>query len=98
MHRVGGKDVLEQFVGVGKLRRKLLFQVVADLVAAAMDSRADGGPQVLRFRSEGLAHLAYTFLDDARQRPPPSRMKAPDCALDGINDQYWNAIGRADRK
>ena len=95
-HRVRVVDLAEQLIRIGKLR----FELVAHLFADGIAAGPDGGPhrrhQVLRPRSVAEPHGPDTALDDALQRPAPTRVECRHCAPPHVGHQHGDAVRHLD--
>jgi hypothetical protein len=96
VQRVGIEDLLEERVGVGKLRLELGPHLWSHLIAAVPDAWPDGGPQISRVAAEMPTHLTDPLLNDASDRPAPAGMKGTNRAAAHVGHQHWDAVGSFD--
>ena len=80
-----GAWLVEIFVRVGKLRRKLSHEFGADFVTTRSDGRADGGEKIAGIGFALGVVLSDGFFKYASERTPPTGMYRSDSAVFGIN-------------
>ena len=90
--------LFEQFSGICKLRPKLVPQVFADLVTAAVNPRANRRLEVRGIAAELPPEFAHALLDNPRQRAAPAGVKRAHRAPHGIGQQHRKAIGNPHRQ
>jgi len=96
LQRIGlftGAELVEEILGVGKLRGEFGDQFCADFVAAGTDGWSDCGEDVGRLRTKVHAHFADGFLRDAREGSAPTGMDRGYRAFLYIDQQYGDAVG-----
>ena len=80
-----GAWLVEIFVRVGKLRRKLRDEFGADFVTTRSDGWADGGEKIAGIGFAVGVELSDGFFEYASERTPPTGMYGSDRAVFGIN-------------
>ena len=86
----------KQVISIFKLRLKVFANFRPDLVAAAVNARTDGSPNILRLRSEMAVHFADTFLHDALDGASPPGMKHADGSPFFVGEDDGNTVSSED--
>src|SRR5271154_5672018 len=89
---IGFFNLTKQFRRIRELRFKLLANLFADFITAAMNSGTNRGFEIAGTATESPAHLARSLLDRALDRPPPACVKHSNSAPLGINENDGQAI------
>ena len=99
--RVTARDLLFHFVMGSGNEEILAIRVTAaeriddffaHLVATRADTRADGGQQIRRTRSENPHHLSHRFFHHARKGSAPSGVNGGHRTLAGVREQNGHAV------
>ena len=80
-YRIGFLDFAKEFISIRKLGMDFLSDLLANLVTAVVNSRADGSPDVLRLGAEPAMHFAHALLYNALYCSAPAGMKSTHRSL-----------------
>ena len=69
-----------------------LLQTESTQIGAALNSRTDGSPKIVRSAAKAAMHLAYAFFDDAQYRTSPSGMKHSHGAAPHVSQKDGKAV------
>src|SRR5690242_19333526 len=78
-HGIGFLNLTEQAGRIAELRLEPSADFFSDLVATALNSRADGGLQVAGMAAEAAHHFSNAFLNDALDGATPTSVEDADC-------------------
>ena len=82
----------EEIIGVTELSVKLIFDLRADLIAAAANSGADCSFHILRAAAKVTAHLTDALLDNSLQRSAPAGVKNANRLQTCVHDDDGQAV------
>ncbi len=91
--RIGLFDFAEKIRSVSELGFKIYAYFLSDLIAATLDSWADGGLDVPRIGTKATAHFTHPFLDDSPDRTAPPGVKNTHGTVFGIDEHDRKAVG-----
>jgi len=97
-NRVGYLDFTKQILRISELRFELLAYFRSDVVAAGVNSGADGRFNIFGQRAEAAAHFSHSLFDNALDRTAPTRVKDSHSPLLGVDQNNRQAIGSLDAK
>src|SRR6266446_3612327 len=86
-------DFAKQLASIFKLRLELGAHFGANVVAATVNSGADGSPEIAGRGAEPAPHLAHALLHDAFDSSTPARMEYADGTASGVHQDYGQTIG-----
>jgi hypothetical protein len=95
-HRIRFFDLAKQIVGVSELRLELLAHFGSDIVAASVNSRADGSFDIPGQRAKATEHFPHAFFNDAFDCAAPTCVKHSHGSLLGVDEDDGQAIGGLD--
>ena len=90
---IGFLDFAEKIGSVSELGFKIYAYFLPDLIAAAMDSGPNSGPDIPWPRAKATAHFTHPFLDDSPDGSAPPGVKNPHGAVLGIDEHNRKAVG-----